>query len=69
MRNRYELWAKKRDEVNYRFIVDFDDERMFDTYIDRLPREKFREAMILDRELDEPAKYVEIKPMYQKTKR
>lgn len=43
----YELWARSRQTCIYRKLSTFEDEKMFDTLIDRIPKEKYSEAVIL----------------------
>lgn len=62
----YELWAKERQQVNYRYITQFQDEIMWQTMVDTLSKEKFKEAMILDRSTGQMEHYVEIKKPMQK---
>lgn len=62
----YELWAKERQQINYRYITEFKDEFMWETMVDTLSKEKFKEAMILDRSTGQMEHYVEIKRPTQK---
>lgn len=63
----YELWAKERQQVNYRYITQFKDEIMWQTMVDTLSKEKYKEAMILDRTTGQMEHYVEIKKPIVKT--
>lgn len=62
----YELWAKERQQINYRYITEFKDEIMWETMVDTLSKEKFKEAMILDRSTGQMEHYVELKKPMQK---
>ena len=62
----YELWAKERQQVNYRYITQFKDEKMWETMVDMLSKEKFKEAMIIDRTTGQREHYVELKKPMQK---
>lgn len=62
----YELWAKERQQVNYRYITQFKDEIMWETMVDTLSKEKFKEAMIIDRTTGQMEHYVELKKLTQK---
>lgn len=64
----YELWAKERQQINYRYITEFRDEFMWETMVDTLSKEKFKEAMIIDRSTGQMEHYVEIKRPLQKVK-
>ena len=41
----YELWAKERLQINYRYITQFRDENMWETMVDTLSKDKYKEAM------------------------
>lgn len=62
----YELWAKERQQVNYRYITEFKDEVMWETMVDTLSKDKFKEAMIIDRTTGQMEHYVELKKPMQK---
>lgn len=62
----YELWAKERQQVNYRYITEFKDEIMWETMVDMLSKEKYKEAMIIDRTTGQMEHYVELKKPIQK---
>ena len=64
----YELWAKERQQVNYRYITEFKEDFMWETMVDTLSKEKFKEAMIINRSSGQMEHYVELKKPLQKVK-
>lgn len=63
----YELWAKEREQINYRYITQFKDEVMWHTMVDTLSKDKYKEAMIINRSTGQMEHYVELKKPFQKT--
>lgn len=62
----YELWAKERQQINYRYITEFKNEVMWQTMVDTLSKDKYKEAMIIDRTTGQMEHYVELKKPIQK---